>query len=136
MAKVRVVLHFSSDKVNSPLAYHLVKDYDLKINILRAKIDPNEEGKLLIEIENHTSERIKAGLDYLRSEGVSVELVDHEISFDCEECISCGACTAVCRSRAVAMDQNSGELIFDRDRCTVCGACVKVCPVGVITIGF
>lgn len=136
MAKCRVVLTFPPEKVEQPLAYHLVRDYDLKINILRAKVDLNEEGKLLIEIENHDNDSIQRGLQYLREQGVTVELVDKELQWNEAECTHCGACTGVCRPRALTLEAPDWRLTFDKQKCTACGLCVSVCPVRVIRIDF
>jgi len=114
----------------------LVKDYGLKINILRARVDLNEEGKLLIEIENHDNKSIQKGLDYARSLGVSVELVDKELQWDEHDCIHCGACTAVCRSGALRIGAPDWKLTLNKQKCTACGLCVSACPVRVIRIDF
>jgi len=136
MARCRVVLTFPPDTVQHPVAYHLVKDYGLKINILRARVDLNEEGKLLIEIENHDNKSIQKGLDYARSLGVSVELVDKELQWDEHDCIHCGACTAVCRSGALRIGAPDWKLTLNKQKCTACGLCVSACPVRVIRIDF
>lgn len=136
MARCRVVLTFPPDKVEKPVAYHLVKDFDLRINILRAKVDLNEEGKLLIEIENHKQEAIQRGLQFVREQGVQVELVDKELQWDEEECTNCGACTAVCRPRALHLEAPDWKLVLDKQKCTACGLCVDACPVKVIRIDF
>ena len=36
--KIKVTLYFPANKVTKPITYHLVKDYDLKVNILNADI--------------------------------------------------------------------------------------------------
>ena len=97
MAKKRVVLTFPPELTEKPITYHLVKDFDLAINILRAKITPGEEGKLVLELSNGSEEMIKKGLDFLVQQGVGVEAVSKEISLTDEDCIHCGACTAVCQ---------------------------------------
>lgn len=136
MAKCKVILIFPPEKVQEPMAYHLVKDFNLKINILRAKVDLNEEGKLLLEIENDAYDSIQRGLDYLQEQGVLVELVDKEILWDENECIHCGCCTAVCRPRALNIGPPDWMLNFDKQKCTACGLCVNACPVNVIRIEF
>ena len=45
MKKERVVLSFNSTNVEEPITYHLIKDYGLMVNILRASIDPRKDGK-------------------------------------------------------------------------------------------
>ena len=46
----KFVLRFSSALVDQPVIYHLVKDYDLVINILKADINPHQEGYVVLEL--------------------------------------------------------------------------------------
>ena len=45
MIKKRYVLNFPPDSGDKPFSYHLVKDYDIRINILKAEVYP-EKSKL------------------------------------------------------------------------------------------
>lgn len=136
MAKKRVVLTFPPELTEKPLTYHLVKDFDLAINILRAKITPGEEGKLVLELSNGSEEMIEKGLDFLVKQGVGVEAVSREISLSEEDCIHCGACTAVCQPGALQIDPETARLCFDKERCIVCQLCVPACPLGIIKVLF
>lgn len=136
MAKKRVVLTFPPELAEVPITYHLVKDYDLSLNILKAKIVPGEEGKLVLELANGSEERILAGIEFIREQGVLVEPVSKEISLNEEDCIHCGACTAVCQPGALSIDPVTAQLRFDREQCIVCELCVKACPVRVIKVAF
>lgn len=135
MFKKRVVLTFPPELTEKPLTYHLVKDYDLAINILKAKITPGEEGKLVVELSNGSEERITEGLEFLTGQGVRIEPLSKEISLEEEECIHCGACTAVCSSGALCLGEDD-RLLFDRERCIVCELCVTACPLGIIRVTF
>lgn len=136
MAKKRVILSFPAALTEEALTYHLVKDYDLVINILRAKITPGEEGRLVMELSNSTDEAIEEGLDYLRSHGVLVEELGHEINIDQDLCIDCGACTAVCVSRALTIGEPKWKLEFEKEKCILCELCVGSCPTGAIRVIF
>ena len=46
--------------------------------------------------------------------------------FYAQNCVSCGACTAVCPSGAHTFEE--GVHILSRNLCTLCGACAAVCP--------
>ena len=46
----RIVLRFPKRLVDRPIVYRLVKDYDLKFNILKANFTPEEEGLMVLEI--------------------------------------------------------------------------------------
>ncbi len=136
MARCRVVLTFPPDLIDRPIAYHLIKDFDLAINILRANIKPNEEGKLLLEVENSTDANIERGLDFLRAQGIKVKLLSKEISRNEEECVDCGACTGVCYPKALHIDPVTSKVAFDKEKCIACEICLKACPMGIIEVRF
>lgn len=136
MAKKKVVLTFPPELSESPLTYHLVKDFDLAINILKAKITPGEEGKLVVELSNGAEEKIQAGIDFLKEKGVFVEPVSKEIVFNEAECINCGSCTAVCHPKALNISSPDWKLKFDKELCIVCESCVKACPMQIIRVSF
>lgn len=130
--KRRVVLTFPQDLIESPIIYRLVKDYDLVLNILRAQVTP-EEGKMVLELEG-PADKIKEGLKYLHEKKVSVELLAKDIKLDDKECISCGACIAVCSTGALSLDPETAKLNFNRDKCILCGCCVPACPLQLIEV--
>ena len=135
MPKKRVVLTFPPKLTEIPLTYKLVRDFDLSINILKAKITPGEEGKLVLELSNGTEQKINAGVDFLIKQGVIVEPVSKEIGLDENECIHCGACNAVCKPGALSLSEQ-GDLVFDREKCIVCEMCVNACPLRIIKVMF
>ncbi len=49
-----------------------------------------------------------------------------ELAHYAHKCVSCGACTAVCKSGAHTL--SGGKHVFVRERCVACGQCVGVCP--------
>lgn len=132
MVSRRVVITFPAGKAVQPLTYYLVKDYDLVINILFARISPDEEGTLVLEITNSQAENIEKGIEFLRSQGLIVENLAKAITWDESKCVHCGACTAVCRPRALRLDQPTWRLTFDQSNCIVCELCIAACPLGII----
>ena len=48
MPKKRFDLTFPPKQAGEPIIYHLVKDHDLTPNILRARIQPGQEGRMLL----------------------------------------------------------------------------------------
>lgn len=135
MKKVRLILEFPPETSDKPFTYHLVKDYDLRINILRGTITAGKEGKLLVEVEAE-EENIEQGLAFLRDEGISIKLMSQQVVLDKDKCVHCGACTAVCFSGALAMDQQEWKLLFEPEKCLACELCVAACPLQLITVGF
>jgi ferredoxin len=135
MPKKRVVLTFPKNLVNKPITYHLVKDYDLILNILRAQIMPDEEGKIVLELEG-TKANIEKGLEFLKGQSIHMELLGQDITIDEKKCINCGACTSVCVSKALRLNKDTMKLEFDRTKCVLCGLCLNTCPVRAIDITF
>lgn len=135
LKKTRFTLRFPPEVTEKPVTYHLVKDFNFKVNILRAKIVPGEEGKLLMEVEADEQD-LERGLAYIRSEGVEVQALAKQVSWDQERCIHCGACTAVCGPGALFLDRETWLVGFDASRCVACEMCVPACPVRVIQVAF
>jgi ferredoxin len=129
---VKVFLLFPKEKVGKPVSYHLVKDYDIVFNILRAEID-DKRGELTVELSG-TEENLEKGLAFVREQGVEVRLFPQSIMRDEHQCIHCGACTGVCPTQALVMDTDTWMLVFDSDKCIVCEQCVTACPVSAIDV--
>ncbi|MBU1767268.1 MAG: NIL domain-containing protein, partial [Candidatus Omnitrophica bacterium] len=55
MEKRRLVLTFPASLVGEPITYKLVKDYDIIINILKAQITQEEEGKLVVDLQGNAN---------------------------------------------------------------------------------
>lgn len=133
MAKKKVVLTFPPEIVAQPITYHLVKDYDLITNILRAEIREEETGHMVLELTGKV-DRIEQGLEYLRGQSVTVQEAAKDITLDQERCVDCGACTAVCPTDALSMNRETWKLDFDKESCILCEFCVNACPVQVIKV--
>ncbi|QNB46688.1 4Fe-4S dicluster domain-containing protein [Thermanaerosceptrum fracticalcis] len=126
MAPEKIVLRFSAETADKPIIYHLVKDYDLIINIVKASINPHKEGTMVLEL---SGEKYKEGISFLRKQGITVQPLTQEVVRNEERCTSCGACTVHCPTQALYMERPSMEVKFDGDNCIVCLMCLKVCPV-------
>jgi len=135
MAKRRLVLTFPPKLVEEPITYRLIKDYDLVVNILRAKISPEEEGRLMIELSGEKS-ALKKGMDYLNGLNVSIQSLARDIKWLEEKCTHCTVCVSLCPTGAIVVDRNSMKISFNKDKCIACGACVPACPYKAIEILF
>lgn len=133
MAKAKWVLSFPPDKVEEPVTYHLIKDYDLVVNILRASIDPLQHGRMVVDLSGDR-EQIQCGLDYLKQSGVGVEPLTGEIRHLKERCTSCTACVPFCPTKALDVDRRSWLVSYDPDKCVVCHSCVEVCIYSAVEI--
>lgn len=126
MAPERIVLRFSADTVKKPIIYSLAKEYDLVANILKASINPHQEGTMVLEL---TGERYEDGIRFLKQQGITVHPLAQEVRRNEEKCTHCGNCTAHCPTRALSMERPSMEVKFNEDECILCLMCVKICPV-------
>ncbi len=128
MATKIYILRFPKETSSEPMIYQLVKQYDVEFNILKADILPQREGVMILELKG-PQEKVKKGLDYLKSFGVKAERLAAAIKRDDEKCFQCGACTGICPVGALYIKRPSMEVIFDADKCTGCSLCVPICPV-------
>ncbi|VBB05026.1 Hypothetical protein LUCI_0232 [Lucifera butyrica] len=133
--KRRFTIKFRSEAATKPLTYHLIKDYNLKVNILRALINEGQEGMLLMEVDADPAD-LEKGLAFMQAEGITIIPVGQQVKLDKERCIHCGACTAVCFSGALQLDRTAWEVTMDSDKCVMCGLCVSACPLKIITVEF
>lgn len=134
MPRKRLDLTFPPSQAGRPVIYHLVKDHDLTPNILRARIQPGQEGRMLVEITGR-KEDFEAGLAFLEAEGLEVQEAALDIVLDEAACVDCGLCTSLCRPGALELG-GDGRLAFDKDECVYCEACVIACPRRAIKLEF
>jgi ferredoxin len=135
MIKKRYILNFPPDSGDKPFSYHLVKDYDIRINILKAEVYPGKRGSLLLELQGK-KENIEHGVEYLKRQNIICESLEKRIHFQEEKCIDCGNCTAVCFAGALTMNRKTWKLEFDKSQCVVCELCIPACPLHLFEIDF
>ncbi len=135
MKKKRVVLTFPHNMIDQPITYHLVKEHDLMINILRANITPKEQGRLVIEMTGKKS-ALDTGMAYLSGLGVEVQSLAQDIKWHENQCIHCTACIPICPTGALNLDREKMLVSFIKDKCIACELCIPVCPYKAIEIQF
>lgn len=128
-----LILRFPKTEVQKPIVCHLARDYDLMFNILNATVLPRKEGIMVLELSGAKKD-FKAGVRYLKSQGVAVQNASQEVERNETVCTHCGACTAVCPTGALAVQRPEMRVEFNQGRCSVCELCVTACPPRAIKI--
>ena len=130
-----IVLKFPRQLVDKPIIYHLVKDYDLQFNIIKASVTPEEEGLVVMELAGKKKD-YEAGIKFLKDQGVKVEFLEKDIRWLEDKCTQCSACITVCPTQALYIDRKTMLVGFDKAKCIGCELCVSLCPPRAIEVHF
>lgn len=131
----KVIVRFSSESVEQPVIYRLVKDFDLIPNILRAEINPEKKGYILLGLSGYEQD-YQHGMAYLEELGLSVQSIVEQVRWNEEQCTQCGGCTGVCPTGALSLERPAQTVRFDGEKCVVCNMCIKACPVQAVMLDF
>ena len=123
----RIVLRFPRQLVDQPIIYHLVKDYNLQFNILKASVTPKEEGLLVLELSGEQGDYEK-GMLCLTGVGVRIQSLSQDVTRDEARCTHCGACVTICPVGAFAVEPVTRRVNFYDAKCIACGLCLRACP--------
>jgi ferredoxin len=135
MTSKRIVLHFPHRLVDQPIVYKLVKDFDLRFNILKAYVTPQEEGLMVLELSGK-EENFKQGIDYLQSAGVRIQPLSEDIIRNSAKCTDCGVCVPICPTQALVVDPATRKVLFYDHKCIACELCIKICPTHAMEVHF
>ena len=135
MQKKRVVLSFPPQMIDQAVTYKLIKDFDLMINILRARITPKEQGRLVVEITGKKP-ALDAGINYLKEVGVEIQPLAQDVKWHEDRCVHCTACVSICPPKALELDRTKMDVSFKKDKCFACELCLPVCPYQAMEILF
>lgn len=135
MIRKRLVLDFPKQLVEQPITYRLIKEYNIEVNILRAKVTPDEEGRLMVEMKAE-GEQIEQGISFLKELGVRITPLAQDIIFKEDICTHCTYCVALCPTSSFSIKRPQMEVQFDKERCILCEQCVHICPYKAIEIRF
>jgi L-aspartate semialdehyde sulfurtransferase ferredoxin len=133
--KKRLVLTFPANRVEDPIVYHLIKDFDVLVNILNADITPGREGKLLVELKA-PSENMSKAEEFMIHRNIKLSPAMKSILLREDDCVHCGSCSAVCFADALRMDTSTRKLIFSPEKCIACELCLKACPLSLFSLNL
>jgi ferredoxin len=131
----RIVLHFPKRIVDRPIVSHLVKDYNLDFNILKALFTPDEEGLMVLELTGKQKD-YDEGIRYLTRTGVRIQSLSQNVLRNEERCTHCGACVTICPSGAFELEPVTRKITFTGEKCLACGLCLKACPPRAMELHF
>jgi Fe-S-cluster-containing dehydrogenase component len=135
MSHEKVVLNFPPETIDQPIIYRLVQERGLVVNILRARVSPNEWGRMVVEIGGN-EEQLDAATKFLEELGVRVESLAGEVRWLEDRCNQCTACISACPTHALVIDRADMTVTFDREKCIACELCLSTCPYQALEILF
>jgi ferredoxin len=113
-----------------------VKDHNLIVNVFRAKVTPEEEGYLVLDVTG-TEEDIQRGMAFVKTFNVSINYSGKGVTWDENHCTHCGLCITYCPTEALYIaDKATREVAYDEVKCIECLACIRVCPFGECASAF
>ncbi len=77
MARMRVRLTFPPERIQEPVIYHLVKDFDIVTNIRRADVKA-DHGWVVLELEGK-EDNLDRGIAWLKEKGVKVDPIERDV---------------------------------------------------------
>lgn len=132
----KLLLFFPKCECEKPIIYHLVKDYNLIVNVYRAKVTPDEEGYLVLDVTG-TEADIERAMQFLKTFNVTISPAGKGVVWDAEGCTHCGACLTHCPTGALYVaNARTRKVAFDYLKCIECLACLRVCPFGACSSAF
>lgn len=136
MVTKKVFLYFPKSETEKPIVYQLIKEYNLIVNIYRAKVTPEEEGYLSLEIKG-TEEDMERAYAYLGEFEVEIHAGNIGVQWDGKRCAHCGNCLVHCPTGALHfVDTSSRTVGFNEDKCVECLACIPNCPFDACSSAF
>ena len=94
----KIVLHFPPRLVDRAIVYHLIKDYDLELNIMKASIIPDAQGLMVLELRGQQTDYDR-GVKYLTETSVHIQSLSQNVVRNDDRCTHCGACVTVCPTK-------------------------------------
>jgi ferredoxin len=132
----KLMLFFPKCECEKPIIYHLVKDHNLIVNVYRARVTPEEEGYLVLDVTG-TEQDIEGAMDFVRTFNVTINTTGKGVTWDEHRCTHCGQCIPRCPTDALHFADNATrQVVFDEAECIECLACIRVCPFSACASAF
>lgn len=126
-------IDFDESNVLESVTYTLVSEFNLRPNVLRADIDGDGSGFMLLSIVGDRDEMV-AAVTRLREMGFGVSELSGHIFHDYDRCWNCGACVSLCPTRSIYFEEGTMEVRLNKETCIACGSCIDACSVKAINL--
>ena len=124
---------FPEGNVQDSIVFSMVTEYKVEPSILRAEIDDNGCGVLILRLKGD-DELIDRALEFAIKSGVVVDELGEHIVRNEKKCFSCGACVSVCPTKAFSFDPDTFEVKLNIEKCVACGSCLSACSTHAVTL--
>ncbi|MBU3914628.1 4Fe-4S binding protein [bacterium] len=132
----RILIILPKTEIEKPIVNDLIKYYDLTIKIIRAKITPEEEGYILIDIIG-AADDIERGMKFLDTLNIHIQDANKGLQWNEEKCTCCGNCLSHCPTASLTfVDRVIMKFNFNKETCIECLNCIKNCPYGAFSSIF
>ena len=124
---------FPSSNVEDSIVFSMVSEFRVEPSILRAGIDEDGCGVLILRLKGD-DELVEKALKYAEESGVDIDELGDHIIRDEERCFSCGACVSVCPTKAFSVDPETYQVKLNIEKCVACGSCLSACSTHAVTL--
>jgi len=131
MFQQTAILNFPKSLIGRPVISHVIKNYDVEVNILQATITPQEDGHMFTIFSGKKQSVLKA-LDYLSENEVQIIKPEKNLVRDEARCVHCTACVGQCISNAYTVDPTTYKVVYNADHCIACKLCIDACAFGAV----
>jgi len=132
MTEKKYTLRFSGSNLHDSVSYLLVSKFNIRPNVLQAKID-GSGGRMILSMNGEDND-IADSISYLISIGIDVEPMDNYVKRDEKRCIDCGSCVSLCPTYAFELDTGTWDVTLDTGKCVACGFCISACPTHAVSL--
>ncbi len=124
---------FPEGNVQDSIVFSMVTEFKVEPSILRATIDDDGCGVLILRLKGD-DELVEKALKYAEESGVEIDELGDHIIRDEERCFSCGACVSVCPTKAFSVDPETYQVKLNIEKCVACGSCLSACSAHAVTL--
>ena len=124
---------FLERNVQDSIVFSMVSEFKIEPSILRAAIDDDGCGILILRLKG-PDELVEKALRYAEDQDVEIDELGDHIMRDEQRCFNCGSCVSVCPTKAFTVDPDTYEVKLNIDKCVACGSCLSACSAHAVTL--